>query len=68
MIVQTNIKRKIFYNQLLVFFFHAEDGIRVPLWSRGLEDVYKKQILLRADCLFKKRVDWSVIILEHRTI
>ncbi len=23
------------------FFFQAEDGIREPLWSRGLGDVYK---------------------------
>ena len=26
------------------FFFQAEDGIRDPLWSRGLGDVYKRQI------------------------
>ncbi len=25
------------------FFFQAEDGIRDPLWSRGLGDVYKEQ-------------------------
>ena len=28
---------------LLCFFFQAEDGIRDPLWSRGLGDVYKRQ-------------------------
>ena len=27
------------------FFFQAEDGIRYPLWSRGLGDVYKRQAL-----------------------
>ncbi|VTU72688.1 hypothetical protein AMBR_EADFOONE_02821 [Lacticaseibacillus rhamnosus] len=27
-----------------IFFFQAEDGIRVPLWSRGLGDVYKRQV------------------------
>ena len=27
------------------FFFQAEDGIRDPLWSRGLGDVYKRQSL-----------------------
>ena len=27
------------------FFFQAEDGIRDPLWSRGLGDVYKRQEL-----------------------
>ena len=26
------------------FFFQAEDGIRYPLWSRGLGDVYKRQL------------------------
>ena len=25
-------------------FFQAEDGIRDPLWSRGLGDVYKRQL------------------------
>ena len=29
----------------LVRFFQAEDGIRDPLWSRGLGDVYKRQVL-----------------------
>ena len=29
---------------LLSFFFQAEDGIRDPLWSRGLGDVYKRQV------------------------
>ena len=28
----------------LNFFFQAEDGIRDPLWSRGLGDVYKRQL------------------------
>ncbi len=28
----------------LVFFFQAEDGIRDVLGSRGLGDVYKRQI------------------------
>ena len=27
------------------FFFQAEDGIRDPLWSRGLGDVYKRQVV-----------------------
>ena len=29
----------------LVFFFQAEDGIRVLVRSRGLVDVYKRQLL-----------------------
>ncbi len=28
---------------LVSFIFQAEDGIRDPLWSRGLGDVYKGQ-------------------------
>ena len=28
---------------VLVFFFQAEDGIRVLVRSRGLGDVYKRQ-------------------------
>ena len=31
------------------FFFQAEDGIRDPLWSRGLGDVYKRQGLLERE-------------------
>ena len=31
-----------------MFFFQAEDGIRVLVRSRGLGDVYKRQALLRA--------------------
>ncbi len=30
---------------LEVFFFQAEDGIRDPLWSRGLGNVYERQDL-----------------------
>ena len=33
-----------------VFFFQAEDGIRDPLWSRGLGDVYKRQVNNRLQC------------------
>ena len=29
-----------------VIFFQAEDGIRDPLWSRGLGDVYKRQVYM----------------------
>ena len=31
---------------LYVFFFQAEDGIRDLVRSRGLGDVYKRQILI----------------------
>ena len=41
----------------LIFFFQAEDGIRDPLWSRGLGDVYKRQsLLLMLIILFSKKV------------
>ncbi len=29
---------------MFFFFFQAEVGIRDPLWSRGLGDVYKEQV------------------------
>ena len=35
------------YLGYLFFFFQAEDGIRDLVRSRGLGDVYKRQILLR---------------------
>ena len=34
---------------LLCFFFQAEDGIRDLVRSRGLGDVYKRQVLLRVN-------------------
>ncbi len=33
------------YRGRMSFFFQAEDGIRGPLWSRGLGDVYQRQFL-----------------------
>ena len=33
----------------LVFFFQAEDGIRDAQESRGLGDVYKRQVLVHPD-------------------
>ena len=32
------------YGLLFVFFFQAEDGIRYLVRSRGLGDVYKRQV------------------------
>ena len=32
------------------FFFQAEDGIRDLVRSRGLGDVYKRQLLLQLSC------------------
>ena len=33
----------------IVFFFQAEDGIRDLVRSRGLGDVYKRQVLVRGN-------------------
>ena len=38
---------------LVLFFFQAEDGIRDLVRSRGLGDVYKRQILNRRPILIK---------------
>ena len=35
------------YMKVLIFFFQAEDGIRDAQESRGLGDVYKRQIIIR---------------------
>jgi len=39
----------------LYFFFQAEDGIRDLVRSRGLGDVYKRQIL--ASCHVKSKAE-----------
>ena len=39
------IRKKLFY----LFFFQAEDGIRDCLLSRGLGDVYKRQVQIIID-------------------
>ena len=39
---------QVIFSYLFYFFFQAEDGIRDPLWSRGLGDVYKRQDLMHA--------------------
>ena len=51
------------------FFFQAEDGIRYLVRSRGLGDVYKRQVPLRErlplccvrDRLFEPQLDGSVV-------
>ncbi len=35
---------EIYRLKLKFFFFQAEDGIRDPLWSRGLGDVFRRQV------------------------
>ena len=34
---------------IVIFFFQAEDGIRDAQESRGLGDVYKRQVWAKAD-------------------
>ena len=34
-----------------VFFFQAEDGIRDLVRSRGLGDVYKRQVIVPCNCV-----------------
>ena len=36
------------YSLFILFFFQAEDGIRDLVRSRGLGDVYKRQVLARS--------------------
>ena len=37
------------YMRYIIFFFQAEDGIRDLVRSRGLGDVYKRQVLCYID-------------------
>ena len=39
------------YIMFVVFFFQAEDGIRDLVRSRGLGDVYKRQIFICSLCI-----------------
>ena len=42
--------------------FTAEDGIRDCLLSRGLGDVYKRQLLLQSLAKFRRQESWPVPI------
>ena len=44
---------------VVVFFFQAEDGIRDLVRSRGLGDVYKRQVLsVRSECLSVRAIEY----------
>ncbi len=45
-----------------MFFFQTEDGIRDPLWSRGLGDVYKRQA---SNFAMLSNFDGALDLLEH---
>ena len=44
---------------VLMFFFQAEDGIRDLVRSRGLGDVYKRQVKTWATGVFANRRRWN---------
>ena len=46
------------------FFFQAEDGIRVLVLSRGLGDVYKRQVLISR--LSKKLLNYYATFTETK--
>ena len=51
----------------LVFFFQAEDGIRDLVRSRGLGDVYKRQLyrlLLQSnpDADLREKAEWRLLL------
>ena len=47
----------LFHILIVFFFFQAEDGIRYLVRSRGLGDVYKRQV---EECVFSDAVGASV--------
>ena len=57
-----------FFSVLLIwfFFFQAEDGIRDLVRSRGLGDVYKRQIIANAYLL--SREFFEMIAMRHMTV
>ena len=42
-----------------IFFFQAEDGIRDRVRSRGLGDVYKRQVTSASDCRAAMASGWA---------
>ena len=57
------------YQWLCFFFFQAEDGIRDLVRSRGLGDVYKRQIHVRAPQVLQEQGLGSVDeVLPHHLI
>ena len=49
----------------VLFFFQAEDGIRDLVRSRGLGDVYKRQVQLHVAGM---AVIGRVVVVEHRVL
>ena len=58
-------------SMLCVFFFQAEDGIRDLVRSRGLRDVYKRQLfalgqLDRASHVRRTEIELRAVVVEER--
>ena len=49
-----------FFFIFFIFFFQAEDGIRDAQESRGLGDVYKRQVLVIHDTAVARRVTGTI--------
>ena len=52
---------------LFFFFFQAEDGIRDAQESRGLGDVYKRQIMYRSPEWIEEQLDRVLVHCEAST-
>eukprot|EP00658_Telonema_sp_P-2_P084570 TRINITY_DN9423_c0_g1_i3.p1 TRINITY_DN9423_c0_g1~~TRINITY_DN9423_c0_g1_i3.p1 ORF type:complete len:137 (+),score=24.32 TRINITY_DN9423_c0_g1_i3:25-435(+) len=57
--------KRLVSNSILIifffFFFQAEDGIRDAQESRGLGDVYKRQVWLERTAWYKARTAWFAL-------
>ena len=54
-----------FFFFFIFFFFQAEDGIRDLVRSRGLGDVYKRQLLFKQQPLVAQRLERLVPARQH---
>ena len=54
----------VLFRVTVIFFFQAEDGIRDLVRSRGLGDVYKRQVQIAADP-FRKINDVVLAVYEQ---
>ena len=53
---------------MIVFFFQAEDGIRDLVRSRGLGDVYKRQLIIPMDTVYQNLGMWKAYGLVYRLL
>ena len=59
--------RRSLHEVVIVFFFQAEDGIRDLVRSRGLGDVYKRQLFVFAALLvfIATEPSWALVIIAY---